>query len=145
LHKYGPGWSAGLHSEVFSHARAVALGANIEMSSDYAGPDAAEVIGANIQAVAGSMQYGMQIHDGQGHFETGIGLNGKGAAGIDLRGSFTVGLNTHSNHIRLNEGACVELDGEGKIRMRYQNGRLEFLNGDKCFGHLDVNGEDHAL
>lgn len=37
LHKRGTGWSAGLHSEVFSHAPGVALGANIEMSNDYTG------------------------------------------------------------------------------------------------------------
>src|SRR5207249_8281923 len=36
LHKHGPGWSTGIHSEVFNHARAVALGANIEMTNDYA-------------------------------------------------------------------------------------------------------------
>lgn len=145
LHKYGPGWSAGLHSEVFSHARAVALGANIEMSSDYTGPDPTEAIGLNIQAVEGALQYGIQIHDNHGHFQTGIGLNGRGAAGIDLKGDFTLGINTHANHIRLNEGACIELDGQGLIRMRYQNGRLEFLNGERCFGHLDINGEDHRL
>jgi len=23
--------------------------------------------------------------------------------------------------------------------------RIEFLNGDRCFGHHDVNGEDRAL
>jgi hypothetical protein len=35
LHKFGPGWSSGIHSEVFNHARAVALGVNIEMSNDF--------------------------------------------------------------------------------------------------------------
>lgn len=147
LHKHGPGWSTGLHSEVFNHGRAVALGVNIEMSSDYAGTEPTQVIGCNIQAVGGPrpMQYGIQIHDGGGRFETGIGLNGKGSTGIDLKGDFTVGINTHSNAVRLNEGACIELDGKGIIKMRYRNGRVEFLNGDRCFGHLDVNGEDHAL
>jgi hypothetical protein len=56
-----------------------------------------------------------------------------------------VGLNLHDNHIRLNEGACVELDGKGQIKVRYKNNRIEFLNGDRCFGHLDVSGEDHVL
>lgn len=147
LHKYGVGWSTGLHSEVFNHGRAVALGANIEMSSDYAGPETTQVIGLNIQAVGGPrpMQYGIQVHDGQGRFEKGIGLNGHGQAGIDLAGDYRVGVNTHANSIRLNEGACIELDGTGQIRLRYRAGRVEFLNGDHCFGHLDVHGEDHAL
>src|SRR5665811_1823472 len=80
LHKHGPGWSSGLHSEVFSHARAVALGVNIEMSCDYAGPEPTEVIGLNIQAVGGPhpMQSAIQIHDGLGHFETGVNLKGSG-------------------------------------------------------------------
>src|ERR1019366_8969123 len=90
LHKHGPGWSTGLHSEVFNHGRGVALGVNIEMSSDPVGPEATEVIG-------------------------------------------------------LNEGACVELDGAGRIKVRFKNNRIEFLNGDRCIGHLDVNAEDHAL
>jgi hypothetical protein len=93
LHKNGPGWSTGLHSEVFNHGRMVALGVNVEMSNDYSGPDPTAVIGVNIQAVAGPrpMQYGIQIHDGQGHFETGIGLNGKSGKGIDMNGKYDVG------------------------------------------------------
>jgi hypothetical protein len=147
LHKHGPGWSSGLHSEVFNHARAVALGVNIEMSDDYAGTEATQIIGLNIQAVKSdrAMQYGIQIHDNQGRFEKGIGLNGHGAKGVDLAGTFEVGLDAHDNPIRLNEGACVILDGKGDIKLRYLKGRIEFLNGDRCFGHLDVNGEDHAL
>jgi hypothetical protein len=147
LHKHGPGWSTGLHSEVFNHARAVALGANIEMSSDYTGPESTQVIGLNIQAVKGPtpMQYGIHVHDGEGHFTTGVGLNGKGRIGLDLAGRFEVGVNARSNTIRVDEGTCVELDGIGQIRLRYLNGRIEFLNGDRCFGHLDVNGADHAL
>jgi len=147
LHKRGAGWSTGLHSEVFNHARAVAIGANVEMSSDYAGSETTQVIGVNVQAVGGSraMQYGMQIHDKENHFETGIGLNGKGKVGLDLGGEFGVGINARGNSIRVNEGTCVELDGEGKIRLRYRGGRIEFLNGNKCVGHLDMNGEDHAM
>jgi len=147
LHKHGPGWSTGLHSEVFSHARAVALGVNIEMSNDYAGPDPTQVIGLNIQAVGGPrpMQYGIQVHEGQGRFERGIGLNGTGTVGLDVAGRYETGIHAHDNDIRLNEGACVVLDGEGQVRVRYREGRIEFLNGDRCFGHLDVNGEDHAL
>jgi hypothetical protein len=148
LHKHGPGWSTGLHSEVFNHGRAVALGANIEMSSDYDGPEPTEVIGLNIQATGGPrpMQYGLQIHEGQGRFEKGIGLKGSGKVGLDVSGKYEAGVHTHDNDVRLNEGACVVLDGDaGKIRVRYREGRIEFLNGDRCFGHLDVNGEDHAL
>jgi hypothetical protein len=147
LHKHGPGWSAGLHSEVFNHSRAVALGANIEMSNDYTGPDGTLAIGLNIQAVGGSapMQHGIQIHDGGNHFQTAINLKGNGTTGVDLPGNFQVGVNLHDNNIRLNEGACVELDGKGAIKVRYKNNRIEFLNGERCFGHLDVNGEDHAL
>lgn len=147
LHKHGPGWSAGLHSEVFNHARAVALGANIEMSNDFAGPEPTQVIGLNIQAVKGPrpMQYGIQVHDGEGHFDKGIGLNGKGKAALDLGGKFDVGLNAHGNSIRLGEGGCIELDDDGRIKVRYNKGRIEFLNGDHCFGHLDVNGADHAI
>jgi len=147
LHKHGPGWSSGLHSEVFNHSRGVALGVNIEMSNDPAGPEATEVIGLNIQAVGGPapMQHGIQIHDGANHFQTAIHLKGKGATGIDLPGSYQVGLNLRHNHIRLSEGACVELDGQGQIKLRYQNNRIEFLNGDRCFAHLDVNREDHPI
>jgi hypothetical protein len=56
-----------------------------------------------------------------------------------------VGLNLRNNNLRLNEGACVELDSKGRIKVRYQNNRIEFLNGDRCIAHLDVNGEDHAI
>ena len=147
LHKHGPGWSSGVHSEVFNHSRGVALGANIEMSNDYSGVEGTLAIGLNIQAVGGSapMQHGIQIHDGGNHFQTAIHLPGKGATGIDLPGAFQVGLNLHNNNIRLSEGACVELDAKGQIRLRYRNNRIEFLNGERCFAHLDVNGEDHAI
>jgi hypothetical protein len=147
LHKHGPGWSSGLHSEVFNHARAVALGVNIEMSNDYTGSDATNVIGLNIQAVGGStpMQHGIQIHDGGNHFETAIHLKGQGTTGVDLAGNYRTGVHLHDNPLRLNEGACVELDGKGQIKFRFKNNRIEFLNGDRCFGHLDINGEDHAL
>lgn len=147
LHKHGPGWSSGLHSEVFTHSRAVALGVNIEMSCDYVGPEATNVIGLNIQAVGGPtvMQYGIQVHDGQGSFQTGIGLNGKGKTGLDIAGKFGTGINMNGNSIRLAEGATIEFGDQGQIKLRYHNGRIEFMNGDRCIGHLDVNGADHAL
>lgn len=146
LHKFGPGWSSGLHSEVYNHARAVALGVNIEMSNDYTGAEPTQVIGLNIQAKGPSAgQYGIQVQDGGGQFTTGVGLNGSGAVGVDLAGHFGVGVNAHNNTIRVNEGTCIELDGKGQIKLRYLNGRIEFLNGAHCFGHLDINGPDHAL
>lgn len=151
LHKHGPGWSSGLHSEVFSHDRAVALGVNIEMSCDYKGPESTQVIGLNIQAVRGPapMQYGIQIHDnaetGNAHFQTGIGLNGHGKTGLDLAGKFETGIHTHGNNIRLSEGACIELDDKGEVKLRYRDGKIEFLKGEKRIGFIDTNGEDHAL
>src|SRR5512136_1013269 len=141
LHKHGPGWSTGLHSEVFNHHRGVALGVNIEMSNDYSGSEETVVTGLNIQAVGGSapMRHGIQIHDGGNHFQTAINLTEKGATGVDLLGTLQVGVRLHDNNIRLNEGACVDLDDKGQIKLRYKNHRIEFLNGDRCFAHLDVN------
>lgn len=143
LHKYGPGWSSGLHSEVFNHGRAVALGVNVEMSNDYEGPEPTKVIGVNILASKGpqACQYGIHIHDDETHFETGIGLEGSGRTGIDVAGDYDVGLNMHGNSIRLDEGACIVLDGEGKIRIRYRAGRIEFLNGGKCVAYIDMTAE----
>lgn len=146
LTKNGPGWSAGLHSEVFSHGRAVALGVNIEMSNYYNGPDSTLNIGLNVMASKGNpCQYGIQVHDGESHWEKAIGLNGTGKVGLDLGGKFDVGINTHANNIRLDEGACIELDGAGKVRIRYKAGRIEFLNGDTCVGHISVDGRDHEV
>jgi hypothetical protein len=117
------------------------------MSSDYAGPESTQVIGLNIQAVQGPrpIQYGIQLQDGHGHFTTGIGLNGKSETGIDLAGKYDVGVNAHHNSIRVSEGTCIEFDDTGTIRMRYLNGRIEFLNGDRCVGHIDMAGKDHPL
>ena len=147
LHKHGPGWSAGIHSEVFNHARAVAIGANIEMSSDYAGGDMTQVIGVNIQAVGGSMQYGIQIHDNNehAHFATAIGVNGHGKVGVDLAGKYDVGLHARGNSIRFSEGTCIELDDAGQVKIRYKDGRIEFLNGEKRVAYIEMNGNDHAL
>jgi hypothetical protein len=151
LHKHGPGWSTGLHSEVYTHGRAVAIGVNVEMSNDYAGHEPQQVIGVNVQAVGGPtpMQAGLQIHDnesGQAHFDTAIALNGSGRAGVDLsKGKFGVGVNAGANAIRVSEGTCIELEETGRIKIRYKGGRIEFLNGEKCVGHIDVSGEDHAL
>ncbi len=150
LHKYGPGWSSGLHSEVFSHGRAVALGVNIEMSCDYVGTEETHVIGLNIQAVGGPrlMQYGIQIHDnesGAAHFETAVGINGKGKTGIDLAGKYDVGIHTHGNNIRLGEGACIELDDKGEVKVRYKDGKIEFFKGEKRVAYIDTSAADHAI
>ena len=146
LHKQDAGWSCGLHSEVFNKGRGVGLGANIEMTNEYEGRDEVKLIGLNIQAVGGRpCQYGIQVHDGKGSFERGVGLNGKGSVGLDVAGQYGVGVHAHGNSIRLNEGTCIELDGEGKIRIRYNKGRIEFLNGGRCVGHIDMEGKDHEM
>jgi hypothetical protein len=150
LHKFGPGWSSGIHSEVFNHARAVALGMNIEMSNDYAGAETSEVIGLNILASAGPapMQYAIHIHDKDpaAHFDTGIGLLGRGRIGIDMPGQYeSAGIHLHGNHLRLSEGACIELDDKGEIQIRYRQGKIEFLKNGKRVGHIDMDGEDHLI
>lgn len=149
LHKSGPGWSTGLHSEVFTHHRGVSLGANIEMSNDYAGKEQQTIIGLNIQAVGGPtpMQYGIQIHDSGAdgaRFDTAIHLKGTGATGIDLPGHFTTGIHLHNNPLRLSEGTPIQLDDAGKIQIRYKAGRIEFLNNGKPFFHLDTASADHT-
>ncbi|MEA2707548.1 MAG: hypothetical protein QOF78_149 [Phycisphaerales bacterium] len=150
LHKYGPGWSSGLHSEVFNHARAVALGVNIEMSNDYTGGDATNVIGLNIQAVGGPtpMQYAIHIHDKDAagaHFETGIGVTGTGKVGIDLAGHYETGIHARGNNIRLGDGACIELDDKGEIKIRYRDGKIEFLKNERRIPFLDTAAADHAI
>ena len=146
LTKLGAGWSSGLHSEVFAHARGVALGVNVEMSNHYTGTESTQIYGLNLLAAHGeACDMAIHIHDGNSHWKKAIGIEGKGEAAIDIAGKYDVGVALHSNSIRLDEGACIELDGTGKVRMRYKAGRIEFLNGDKCVGHIDVSERDHAL
>ena len=146
LTKKEPGWSSGLHSEVFTHARGVSLGVNIEMSNNYTGTEPTQIYGINILAAHGNpCDEAIHIHDMNSHWKTAIGIDGKGQAGVDMRGKYDVGVNMHSNNIRLDEGACIELDGAGKVKVRYKAGRIEFLNGDKCVGHIAVDGKDHAI
>ena len=146
LTKLEPGWSSGLHSEVFAHARGVALGVNIEMSNNYTGSEPTQIYGINVLAAHGApCDMGIHIHDANSHWKTAIGIDGKGEAGINLAGKYDVGVNMHSNNIRLDEGACVELDGTGKIRVRYKAERIEFLNREKCVGHILMDGKDHAI
>lgn len=149
LIKKGVGWAAGHHSEVHNHANGVAIGVNVEMHNLYPEPQNTEVIGVNIQPSRGLSRYGIQIQGGDGEadqFEKAIGLNGGGNVGVDLSGHFKeVGIHTHDNSIRVNEGASLELDGLGKVRLRYRQGRIEFMNGDRCIGHIDTSGTDHEL
>ena len=145
LHKKDRGWSCGLHSEVFNSAPAVALGMNIETTNEYAGADS-QVIGLNVQAHGPhDCLAGIQIHDADGHFKTGLALNGEGPCGVDLGGRFAVGLNARSNSIRLNEGTRIELDQSGRVAIRYREGRIEFLNGVKVVAHINMEGQDHEL
>jgi hypothetical protein len=41
--------------------------------------------------------------------------------------------------------SSFELDAKGRIKVRYKNNRIEFLNADRCIARLDVSDEDHAL
>lgn len=144
LTKNGAGWSSGLHSEVFSSARGVALGVNVEMNNSYTGTEATQIIGLNLLANhGGPCQYGIHIHDADSHWEKAIGIEGKGQVGIDMPGKYDVGVNMHSNNIRLDEGTCIELDGAGKVRIRYKAGRIEFLNGENCVAHISMDAKDH--
>ena len=105
---------------MFNHGRAVALGMNIEMTNYYTGPDQTHMIGMNIQMLPGEpMQYGIQVH-GEGHVEKGIGLNGVGDTGLDVAGKYGTGIHMHGNEIAL--------DNDGKVRVRYNEGRIEFMN-----------------
>ncbi len=150
LHKRNRGWSTGLHSEVFNHAPMVGLGVNVEMSNDYAGTEPTVLYGINVMACGPNpCQGGLIIkNNGSGPgaiFEKQISLESDGPVGVDLPAKFDVGVNMHGNSIRLDEGSSIELDGVGKIRLRYKDGRIEFLNGDRCVGHVKVDSEDHEL
>ena len=150
LIKKGVGWATGHHSEVHNHAKGAAIGVNVEMHNHYPEPHATEVIGVNIQPTQGLCRYGIQVQGGADEthqqFEKAIGLNGSGAIGVDLGGHFKeAGIHAHDNSIRLNEGAGLELDGLGKVRLCYRKGRIEFMNGDRCLGHINTDGQDHEL
>jgi hypothetical protein len=142
LHKHGPGWSAGLHSEVFTHNRAVGLGVNVEMSNDYTGPEESWVYGINIMACGPQPCLGGLVIKNNGNgtgaiFKKQISLESNGPVGIDLPAKFDVGIHMHGNEIAL--------DNDGKVRVRYREGRIEFMNGDKVIGHIMADGADHRL
>ena len=112
LHKHGVGWSSGLHSEVFNHARGVALGVNIETSNDYAGPDEVKVIGLNIQDIGPKQsQYGIQVHGDRGGYEKAVGLNGAGPVGLDVAGKYDTGIAPARQHAEAGRG---RLRGAGR-------------------------------
>ena len=42
--------------------------------------------------------------------------------------------------------ACIELDDKGEVKIRYKDGKIEFLKGEKRVASLDMNGaDDRAL
>ena len=45
----------------------------------------------------------------------------------------------------MNEGSCIELDAEGDVKLRYAEGRIEFLKGGRRVAYLPVDAEDHEL
>lgn len=142
LTKNGPGWSCGLHSEVFVHNRAVALGVNVEMSNHYTGAERTQIYGMNLMACGPRpCDAGITIkNNGSGPgaiFRTQIALESNGEVGIDLPAKFDVGVHMHGNEIAL--------DDEGRIRLRYRDGRIEFLNDGRCVGHIRVDSQDHEL
>jgi hypothetical protein len=146
--KAGEGWSVGLHSETFNHAPGCCLGMNIETTNHREPHTDSTVIGLNVQAHGPQpCKYGVQIHDiDGGTYQTALALNNtKSQCGIDIGGDYDVGINARKNSIRLDEGACIELDGEGKIKIRYRGGKIEFLNGDKRVASINMRAEDHPL
>lgn len=142
LHKNARGWSTGLHSEVFNNAPMVGLGVNVEMTNHYTGSEPTVLYGVNIMACGPKpCQAGLVIKNNgsskEAIFEKQISLESDGQIGIDLAAKFDAGINMRGN--------TITLDKDGMIAIRYHNGRIEFLNGDKCVAHIDVNKEDHKL
>lgn len=136
LHKDGPGWSCGYHSEVFSKNWGVGSGVNIEMTNDYEGTEGFNgIYGIVIQAHDKRPTKAAVMCEGVQPFENGI----------DLRGPTDVGINLHGNRLRLNEGAWIDFDAEGRVRMRYCQGSIEFWNGDRRVAHIPMNDEDREI
>jgi hypothetical protein len=146
LHKDGPGWSTGIHSEVFARNWGVGIGVNIEVSNQYEGNEGFNgVLGIEMQSQGPRPALaGLQI-EGKGGYESMVRLRAQAQTGIDLDGKCGVGLNLHGNHLRLDEGAFLQLDQAGQIRLRYHKGNIEFFNGDKRIAYLPTNAEDHRL
>jgi hypothetical protein len=146
LYKDGPGWSAGVHSEVFSRNWGVGIGVNIEMSNQYEGTQGFNgIIGIEMQSLGPKRALaGLQI-EGGGGFETQVRLRGAADTGIDIPGKCGVGVNLRGNALRMDEGTWVQLDQAGRIRLRYLNGNIEFYNGNRRIAYLPVSSEDHKL
>lgn len=146
LHKEGPGWSCGFHSEVFARNWGVGIGMNIELGNQYEGTEGFNgVIGIEVQSLGPKPTLaGLQI-EGAGPFENMIRLRGHAATGIDMSGQCGVGINLHGNSLRIDEGGWIELDQDGQVRMRYHEGNIEFFKGEQRIAHIPVDGEDHAL
>ncbi len=147
LHKYGPGWSTGLHSEVFNHNRAVALGLNVEMSNDYAGKEATAVHGINVQAISSSPQacdVGLNIH-GDGGFKRAINIESKGEVAIDINGTYKTGIDLHGKELRLGKDGSIALDERGDVRVRLKDNVIEFIKDGRRAAHIRLDGDDRAL
>lgn len=146
LYKDGPGWSTGIHSEVFSKNWGVGVGVNIEVSNQYEGKEGFNgVIGLEMQSLGPKRaSSGLQI-EGVGGYETIARLRGEAQTGIDLSAKCEVGVNLHSNNLRLDEGNFIQLDQTGQVKLRYSKGNIEFFNGDKRVAYLPMNAEDHKL
>ena len=43
------------------------------------------------------------------------------------------------------EGACIELDEKGEVKIRYRDGKIEFLKDDRRVAYLNLSGEDRAI
>ena len=147
LYKDGPGWSTGIHSEVFSKNWGVGIGVNIEVSNQYEGKEGFNgVIGLEMQSLGPKRaSSGLQI-EGPAGYDTIVRLRGGEAqTGIDLAAKCEVGANLHGNSLRLDEGSFIQLDQTGQVRLRYFKGNIEFFNGDKRVAYLPMNAEDHKL
>jgi len=146
LHKDGPGWSCGFHSEVFSKNWGVGIGMNIEMQNAYEGTEGFNgIIGIEMQSLGPQpVQSGLQI-EGQGPYNAMVRLRATAETGIDISGACRVGIHLHGNALRLDEGTFVQLDADGKVKLRYSAGNIEFFNGERRVAHIPVDGEDHQL
>ena len=146
LHKDGPGWSCGVHSEVFAKNWGVGIGVNIEVANQYEGEEGFNgVIGLEMQSLGPKpAQSGVQI-EGAGRYGTMVLLRGGADTGLDVPGDCGVGANLRQNSLRLDEGSWIELDEQGEVKMRYHKGAIEFYKGERRIAHLPVEAEDHEL
>ncbi len=146
VYKQGPGWSAGVHSEIFSSNWGVGIGVNIEVSNDYEGQSGFNgIFGAVILSLGKRPAKAGLLLGGKQRFEHGLLLQAATDTGLDLQGDCNVGLNLHHNRLRLAEGAWLDFDEKGEVRLRYWKGKLEFFKGDKRVAYLPLDKPDHEL